>query len=309
MAQNIHYIYRWNRIIGAMTVLVFLVCLVSYGVYSLVETESPMESPDTTRLALNNEVATKYQSLPQSGVDPSARTEGIVLPGSPDVPVEDNSQQRSNKSPIESAPLPLGVSEKERLPAIAIESDPLSVDINTNLPHEQQATGASETKKDQPFLSDKEPPGQQADFDPAAPQPEQSESDRADFPQNSGTGKTFQLQEINSISSSVKRFILARTIIDREPIGSIDSITTDTNGVAAIYAFSEVTDMSGRTLYYHWYINEEQVAKVRVNVGTDSWRSYSSKYIDKNMKGAWLVELRTRDGQELARAKFFAVTH
>jgi len=308
MAQKIRYIYHWNRIFVALTALVPLIFLVSYGVYSLVETENLIEPPDTPLLALNNEATPKDYSLPQNEVNPSTLTDHTTFPRSPDVSDEDESQQQSNKSSIESAPFSPSVSAEERLPVIEVDNDPLPVDANTKLPHEQPARDASETETDTPLLSDKAQPSQQANPNLAARQSEQSDSNRADLPQNSGPDRTFQLQEINRISPSVKRFILARSIIDREPIGSIDSITTDTKGVATIYAFSEVINMSNRTLYYHWVNNEKQVAKVSVGIGTDSWRSYSSKYINKKMKGSWLVELRTEDGQKLASAKFFAGT-
>ena len=308
MAQKIRYIYHWDRIFGALTSLVLLLGLVSYGVYSLIKTENSIGPSDTPLLSMKNQAAPKGYSLSQNEVNPSALTDQKTLPRSPDGANEEESQQQLNKPLIESAPLFPSVSGKERLPVIEVENDPLPADANTDLPRDQSAMEALRTETDHLFSSGKAQASQQANPDIAARHSEQSKSNRADLPLHSGPGRIFQLQEINRISPSVRRFILARSIIDREPIGSIDSITTDTKGVAAIYAFSEVINMSDRTLYYHWFNNEKQVAKVSVGIGADNWRSYSSKYINKKMKGSWLVELRTEDGQKLASAKFYAGT-
>jgi hypothetical protein len=308
MAQKVHYIYHWNHIFGALTALVLLICLVSYGVYSLVETENLLEPPETPLPASNNKAAPKEPSLPQNEVNPSALTDRKPLPRSPGISDAGGSQQQSNKHSIESTPLPLTVFVEERLPVIEVESDPPPVEASIKLPDALSAMEALDTQTDRPSLSEKPQPSQQKDPVLAALQPEQSESNRTAPPGDSGADKTFHLLEINRFSPSVKRFTLARSIIEREPVGSIDSITTDTKGVAVIYAFSEVINMRDRTLYYHWFSNEKPVAKVRVGIGADSWRSYSSKYINEKMKGSWVVELRTADGQKLASAKFFAGT-
>ena len=306
MAQKIHYIYHWKRIFGALTTLALLVFLVSYGVYSLLETENSVEQPDEPPLDLNNETAPKDHSQPQNDISPRALTDQNTLLRSPDVTDQNESQQQSDKPSIEPAAISPRISEEERLPIIRDESGSFPVEVKTKSIESQPAMEASETETNQPLLFDRTQPSRQANPDHARQQGQQNKSTRADLPQDSGTGKAFQLQEVKKVSPSVKRFILPRSILGREPIGSIDLITIDTEGVAVIYAFSEVINMSGSTLYYHWFNNMELVAKVSVDVGSNSWRSYSSKYINNKMQGSWLVELRTEDGQILASGRFFA---
>ena len=135
--------------------------------------------------------------------------------------------------------------------------------------------------------------------------PRQSEAEKADTLQDADNNKTFYLQKIISYSPAVKRFTLARAISNKEPIGTVESISMDANGVAIIYAFSEIGDMRDRILYYYWYHEGERVAKVPVHIGADRWRSNSSKYINIKMQGEWLVELHADDDQILASAKFY----
>lgn len=306
MAQKIYYIYHWKRIFGALAVLAVLVFLVSYGVYSLLETENSVEQPGEPTLDLNNETAPKDHPQPQNDISPRALADQNTLLRSPDETDQNEAQQQSDKPLIEPAAISPRISEEERLPIIRDESGSFPVDVKTKSIESQPAMEASETETPQPLLFNRTQPSRQAHPDHARQQGQQNKSIRADLPQDPATGKAFQLQEVKKVSPSVKRFILARSILGREPIGSIDLITIDTKGVAVIYAFAEVINMSGSTLYYHWFYNMEQVAKVRVDVGSNRWRSNSNKTINNKMQGSWLVELRTEDGQILASGRFFA---
>ena len=119
-----------------------------------------------------------------------------------------------------------------------------------------------------------------------------------------GASPAFDLRSSALSSPAVKRFLLARSIADKEPVGDIRGIDFDRNGLATVYAFSEVSGLQNRTLYYHWLHNGRQVAKVRTRIAGKRWRSYSSKYINERMTGNWKVQLRDPRGQVLASAEF-----
>lgn len=106
------------------------------------------------------------------------------------------------------------------------------------------------------------------------------------------------------LSSQIKRFMLAKTIRNKEPIGTIDDIKFDHNKIATIYAYSDASDLSNETLYYQWSFNGKSVAKVKVKVRGDRWRSYSSKFIPENMHGQWQVALQNQKGDNLAIQSF-----
>ena len=74
--------------------------------------------------------------------------------------------------------------------------------------------------------------------------------------------------------------------------------------MAAVYCFSEVAGREHPTLEYIWRRNDQVIARVNVGVKGKRWRSYSSKLINRRMKGDWQVELRGKDNELLASAEF-----
>jgi len=105
-------------------------------------------------------------------------------------------------------------------------------------------------------------------------------------------------------SSSIKRFQLVEGIKDREPVGAINNIQFGNNPVAKIYAFSQANDLINDTLYYVWQLNGQELARVKVNVGSNYWRSYSTKRIPLNAHGDWSVTLKNQQGDVLAVSRF-----
>lgn len=113
----------------------------------------------------------------------------------------------------------------------------------------------------------------------------------------------FTQSHIDILSDDVQRFIIAPRVINNEPIGTISDIKFDKN-IAAIFAFTEVTDLKDTSLYYYWSLNGEAVTRVRVDVGGKSWRTYSSKIIQPQMRGEWTVEMKNKKGDTLAISRF-----
>jgi hypothetical protein len=105
-------------------------------------------------------------------------------------------------------------------------------------------------------------------------------------------------------SPAVERFVLARSVINNRPVGALEDIRRNREGVAGVFAFSDVVGMKDEVLYYRWLYEGRQVAKVRVGVWGKRWRSHSSKVLNDNMRGQWRVELRNDQGQLLARSDF-----
>ena len=114
----------------------------------------------------------------------------------------------------------------------------------------------------------------------------------------------FEAGELVVVSAAVERFSLAGGIENREPVSGLDAVRFDADGLAAVYAFSEIEGMAGSTLYYRWSHEGEEVAVVPVHIGAERWRSHSSKFIEDISTGTWSVELRDGDGNRLAEADF-----
>lgn len=313
MMEKVHYVYRWDRIFGAIATLLLLLSAVFYVVYSPVKTEKPLGPAETPFISSNQETAPQDHSHLDINENSWMVTDNQQS-SNPPLNMPENGPSPSHKSDhlsfgsAQTQPIVLeDTSEENSMPALKVEGEPPPPVADTEQPsisHEPVAIALYGPDTKQLSLPDQlQPEMPQTPEQTAIAQP--SEPAMADILHGADNNKTFHLQKINRFSPAVKRFTLARAIKNKEPIGTVDSISMDAKGVAIIYAFSEIGDMRDRMLYYYWYHEGERVAKVPVHIGTDRWRSNSSKYINNKMQGEWLVELHADDDQILASAKFF----
>jgi len=108
------------------------------------------------------------------------------------------------------------------------------------------------------------------------------------------------------LSGHVRRFVITNGVRSNEPLGSISEITQDpaVAGLLKVYAYADVKNLRGQTLRYRWLQDNAIAADIEIEVGSDHWRSYTSKYLNAQMRGPWRVELRTSDDQLLASTDF-----
>lgn len=121
---------------------------------------------------------------------------------------------------------------------------------------------------------------------------------------NNGSSPLLTLSDSKIFSKQIKPFLIAKTVKDREPVGSINDIKLDVNNIVTVYAYSKVFGLKGETLYYKWRLNGKDIAQVKVKVRADRWRSYSRKFIQPHMQGDWSVTLENRKGEILAINRF-----
>lgn len=323
MMKKVYYDYHWDRIFGAIVGLFLLLSAASYAVYSLVETGEPQGAipVETPFVSSNQETAPQDHSRPGMSENPwmaidkqqqsnssniaesspSIAESGLSSPQIPDNPSYELVQS------YEFAQFQPSISEENSLSVLeAVDESPPTGGDTEQSPISREPIEKALIKPDTNLvsLSDKPQPIQLQAPDPFASLQQSEPATPVNQP-DANNNQTFHLQEIKKFSPSVKRFTLAQAIKDKEPTGTVDSISMDSKGVAIIYAFSEIVDMRGRMLHYYWYHEGDPVAKVPMHIGSNGWRSNSSKYINNNMQGAWSVELHSDDGQILASANFF----
>ena len=120
---------------------------------------------------------------------------------------------------------------------------------------------------------------------------------------NEPTGELFTHLKTDILATQIKRFTLAKGIKNKEPVGDISDVKFQ-NNLATIYAYADIRDLENETLYYQWSLNGKAVAKVKVAIRGDRWRSYSTKFIQANMHGLWQVALQNKQGKNLAIQQF-----
>ncbi len=168
-------------------------------------------------------------------------------------------------------------------------------------PAEELSEAQAEIPQDEPLPSRGESPGTAADA--TADATSDTNADRT--PPAETLKSPFQLTNLNILMPSVKRFLLAESVANREPKGELSAINFAADGSAAVWVFSELINKRGSRLKYVWLHKGKQVATVRLNVGGNRWRSSSSKIINQSMRGPWRVELQDGKGRLLASADFF----
>ncbi len=108
-----------------------------------------------------------------------------------------------------------------------------------------------------------------------------------------------------SDSKKILRASLSTGLLEKEPIGIIDSsITVNKNQATAIYYFTEIIDMKESVLYHQWRWNNEIIFKKQINVMGNRWRATTRKLISYNKVGDWRVSLVNQNDIVLNELKF-----
>ena len=99
----------------------------------------------------------------------------------------------------------------------------------------------------------------------------------------------------------VARAIITNAIEDREPI---DDVAEFKNDQPIIFFFTELIDLEGETITHRWQLEGKTMAEVPFSVGSPRWRVWSSKNLEPEATGDWLVEVVGADGQVLEATRF-----
>lgn len=104
-------------------------------------------------------------------------------------------------------------------------------------------------------------------------------------------------------SQFIRRAILTTQIVNREPTDNYNSkaVPEDVNKV---YFFTEVLDKSGESVTHRWFLNGKLIAEVMLDIGSDRWRTYSSKILIPALSGTWEVEVVDQQDRLLATTSF-----
>jgi len=71
-----------------------------------------------------------------------------------------------------------------------------------------------------------------------------------------------------------------------------------------VFCLTRVTGAAGTTVQHVWKRNGEEVAVVSLSVGSDNWRTWSSKLLIPGMEGDWSVSVLDSQGKRLGETEF-----
>jgi hypothetical protein len=101
-------------------------------------------------------------------------------------------------------------------------------------------------------------------------------------------------------SSVEVELVIAREVVERQPVGATESFPGD---IGQLAAWTRVTGAANTTIEHVWRHLEYEFV-VSLNIGGSPWRTWSTKVIPPEWNGDWTVEVRDANGTVLATAHF-----
>jgi len=105
-----------------------------------------------------------------------------------------------------------------------------------------------------------------------------------------------QLVAPSIVTSTVKRALLTSAILQREPSDDLGH-SVSLAQLQRVFYFTHLLASKGQVMQHRWYYKDKLQANVRLNIGSDNWRTYSSKALTNTMQGSWRVELVDTDNK------------
>lgn len=112
----------------------------------------------------------------------------------------------------------------------------------------------------------------------------------------------FSQEEESPAGLQVTRAAICKEVIQREPI---DSDTVFPSDIGKVFCFSKIEGARSPVAIFHiWKYKDKEMARVKLNVKSSSWRTWSSKKILASWVGPWMVEIQDESGTILKTLEF-----
>jgi hypothetical protein len=106
-------------------------------------------------------------------------------------------------------------------------------------------------------------------------------------------------------SQHIKRGLLAKKTIKKEPIGTVNTpVIVNTEKAISLTYFTEVINMQGNIIYHVWIMNNKVIYKKKINILGNRWRISTRKLLTYAEVGQWQVRVVTDKGDILHKINF-----
>lgn len=92
------------------------------------------------------------------------------------------------------------------------------------------------------------------------------------------------------------------SVQERTASAAVDTLDA---GTEQVFCWTRIGGAAGQTITHAWMHGGTTRARVELAVGSDDWRTYSSKRILPSWTGDWEVKVLTPDGAVLASIPFY----
>lgn len=107
---------------------------------------------------------------------------------------------------------------------------------------------------------------------------------------------------LSAFGLTVAEVVMTTQVVDRAPIDSIEVYPAQTG---KLYCFTRIEGGTADSSVDHvWLYAGREMARVTLPVRSSKWRTYSSKKIVPEWKGAWEVRIEDPAGVELSSVTF-----
>jgi len=114
----------------------------------------------------------------------------------------------------------------------------------------------------------------------------------------------FTAQLIAQPQGEAKRAIVTTAIDSREPVDNLNDTVINTD-VNKVYFFTEILNQADTSITHRWFLNGKLEAEVVLRIGSNRWRTYSSKnLVPTYHQGNWQVEVVDDKGKLLDSTAF-----
>lgn len=104
-------------------------------------------------------------------------------------------------------------------------------------------------------------------------------------------------QQAGAGEPELKRAQFTTNVQDKEPVDEVENVEASED---PIYFFTEVENAEGQTITHRWKRDGEVMAEVPLEVGSNDWRTWSSKELMPDWDGEWTVEVVDAEGNTIS---------
>ena len=101
----------------------------------------------------------------------------------------------------------------------------------------------------------------------------------------------------------IQRAVITSDVENREPVDNLNA-TALSRDLNKVFFFTEVSGLANQTITHRWSLEGQVQAEVSLNIGSNRWRTYSSKNLFAGLRGSWLVEVIDQQNRVLSSATF-----